>query len=211
MELLVLILTLVAIAIVSLYVLFGVRKTNKPTTSNGDSRNKEPNAELKDHQETSTKNDESTMPNEDSGVQDTPRKPNDGSMNQGESQMPNSESGDQDPPREPNDNSMNPSSELNNNSRNQEETTDLKNKSIIRIKSQIPKDESRNDDNLKRPTVQRDESRTQYQHTKPDDGEVAAIVIDNGSALIIAGFAGNGEPNSVFPTLIGKPKDMLMV
>ena len=39
-----------------------------------------------------------------------------------------------------------------------------------------------------------------------EDDEVAAIVIDNGSGLLKAGFAGDDAPRAVFPTAIGKLK-----
>ena len=34
----------------------------------------------------------------------------------------------------------------------------------------------------------------------------AAIVVDNGSATIKAGFAGDDAPRSVFPSIVGRPK-----
>lgn len=39
-----------------------------------------------------------------------------------------------------------------------------------------------------------------------DEEEVAAIVVDNGSGVMKAGFAGNDAPQSVFTSLIGRPK-----
>ena len=36
--------------------------------------------------------------------------------------------------------------------------------------------------------------------------EVTAVVIDNGSGVCKAGFAGDDAPRSVFPTLVGRPK-----
>eukprot|EP01080_Neovahlkampfia_damariscottae_P003250 gene3250-5693_t len=33
-----------------------------------------------------------------------------------------------------------------------------------------------------------------------------SIVIDNGTGVVKAGFAGDDAPRSVFPSLIGKPK-----
>jgi actin-related protein len=36
--------------------------------------------------------------------------------------------------------------------------------------------------------------------------EVTAVVIDNGSGMCKAGFAGDDAPRSVFPTLVGRPK-----
>lgn len=37
--------------------------------------------------------------------------------------------------------------------------------------------------------------------------EIQPVVIDNGSSSCKIGFAGDDEPKSVFPTLIGKPKN----
>ena len=36
-----------------------------------------------------------------------------------------------------------------------------------------------------------------------DDDDVSAVVIDNGSCLIKAGFAGDDCPRAVFPTVVG--------
>ena len=39
------------------------------------------------------------------------------------------------------------------------------------------------------------------------DGEDAqAVVVDNGSGMIKAGFAGNDAPRAVFPSIVGRPK-----
>ncbi|EER07806.1 actin, putative [Perkinsus marinus ATCC 50983] len=38
------------------------------------------------------------------------------------------------------------------------------------------------------------------------DEEVAALVIDNGSGMCKAGFAGDDAPRSVFPSIVGRPK-----
>lgn len=38
------------------------------------------------------------------------------------------------------------------------------------------------------------------------DDEVAALVIDNGSGIIKAGFAGDDVPRSIFPSIVGHPK-----
>eukprot|EP01084_Bolivina_argentea_P293140 504131_1 len=35
--------------------------------------------------------------------------------------------------------------------------------------------------------------------------EESAIVIDNGSGLIKAGFAGDDEPKAIFPSIVGRP------
>jgi actin beta/gamma 1 len=39
-----------------------------------------------------------------------------------------------------------------------------------------------------------------------DDGEVAALVVDNGSGMCKAGFAGDDAPRAVFPSIVGRPK-----
>lgn len=36
--------------------------------------------------------------------------------------------------------------------------------------------------------------------------EVAAIVIDNGSGMCKAGFAGDDAPRAVFPSIVGRPR-----
>ena len=38
------------------------------------------------------------------------------------------------------------------------------------------------------------------------DDDVAALVIDNGSGMCKAGFAGDDAPRAVFPSLVGRPK-----
>merc|ERR1712216_193609 len=38
------------------------------------------------------------------------------------------------------------------------------------------------------------------------DDEVAALVVDNGSGMCKAGFAGDDAPRSVFPSIVGRPK-----
>jgi len=35
---------------------------------------------------------------------------------------------------------------------------------------------------------------------------VAAIVCDNGSGMVKAGFAGDDAPRAVFPSIVGRPK-----
>jgi len=39
-----------------------------------------------------------------------------------------------------------------------------------------------------------------------DEEEVAALVVDNGSGMVKAGFAGDDAPRAVFPSLVGRPK-----
>ena len=38
------------------------------------------------------------------------------------------------------------------------------------------------------------------------DDEIAAVVIDNGSGMCKAGFAGDDAPRAVFPSIVGRPK-----
>lgn len=40
-----------------------------------------------------------------------------------------------------------------------------------------------------------------------DDDSVPAVVIDNGSGLCKAGFAGDDAPRAVFPCIVGRPRD----
>lgn len=39
-----------------------------------------------------------------------------------------------------------------------------------------------------------------------DNDEVTALVIDNGSGMCKAGFAGDDAPRVVFPPIVGRPK-----
>jgi len=38
------------------------------------------------------------------------------------------------------------------------------------------------------------------------EGEVSALVIDNGSGMVKAGFAGDDAPRAVFPSIVGRPR-----
>ena len=38
------------------------------------------------------------------------------------------------------------------------------------------------------------------------DEDIAALVIDNGSGMCKAGFAGDDAPRAVFPSVVGHPK-----
>ena len=38
------------------------------------------------------------------------------------------------------------------------------------------------------------------------EDEVAALVIDNGSGMCKAGFAGDDAPRAVFPSIVGRPR-----
>jgi len=39
-----------------------------------------------------------------------------------------------------------------------------------------------------------------------DEGDVSALVCDNGSGMVKAGFAGDDAPRAVFPSIVGRPK-----
>jgi len=39
-----------------------------------------------------------------------------------------------------------------------------------------------------------------------DDEEVSALVVDNGSGMVKAGFAGDDAPRAVFPSIVGRPR-----
>jgi len=39
-----------------------------------------------------------------------------------------------------------------------------------------------------------------------DEDEIAALVCDNGSGMVKAGFAGDDAPRAVFPSIVGRPK-----
>jgi actin len=41
---------------------------------------------------------------------------------------------------------------------------------------------------------------------KMSDDEVAALVIDSGSGMTKAGFAGDDAPRAVFPSIVGRPR-----
>jgi actin-related protein len=38
------------------------------------------------------------------------------------------------------------------------------------------------------------------------EGDVQALVIDNGSGMCKAGFAGDDAPRAVFPSIVGRPR-----
>ena len=46
---------------------------------------------------------------------------------------------------------------------------------------------------------------TQYT-SKMCDEDVAALVVDNGSGMCKAGFAGDDAPRAVFPSIVGRPR-----
>ena len=39
-----------------------------------------------------------------------------------------------------------------------------------------------------------------------NDNEVCAVVLDNGSGMMKAGFSGDDAPRAVFPSVVGRPK-----
>ena len=39
-----------------------------------------------------------------------------------------------------------------------------------------------------------------------EEEDVAALVVDNGSGMVKAGFAGDDAPRAVFPSIVGRPK-----
>jgi len=47
------------------------------------------------------------------------------------------------------------------------------------------------------------DSKTQI--SKMDD-DVAPLVVDNGSGMCKAGFAGDDAPRAVFPSIVGRPR-----
>lgn len=46
----------------------------------------------------------------------------------------------------------------------------------------------------------------QKQDTMCDEDETTALVCDNGSGLVKAGFAGDDAPRAVFPSIVGRPR-----
>ena len=38
------------------------------------------------------------------------------------------------------------------------------------------------------------------------DDEIPALVVDNGSGMCKAGFAGDDAPRAVFPSIVGRPR-----
>ncbi len=38
------------------------------------------------------------------------------------------------------------------------------------------------------------------------DDEVSALVVDNGTGMVKAGFAGEDAPRAVFPSVVGRPR-----
>lgn len=44
-----------------------------------------------------------------------------------------------------------------------------------------------------------------------DDGEVSALVCDNGSGMVKSGFAGDDAPRAVFPSIVGRPRHQVSI
>ena len=45
-----------------------------------------------------------------------------------------------------------------------------------------------------------------FDRTSMADEDTAALVIDNGSGMCKAGFAGDDAPRAVFPSIVGRPR-----
>ncbi len=43
-------------------------------------------------------------------------------------------------------------------------------------------------------------------HLQMDEDDVPALVVDNGSGVCKAGFAGDDAPRAVFPSIVGRPR-----
>ena len=43
------------------------------------------------------------------------------------------------------------------------------------------------------------------------DEDVAALVVDNGSGMCKAGFAGDDAPRAVFPSIVGRPRHQVSI
>ena len=42
------------------------------------------------------------------------------------------------------------------------------------------------------------------------DEDTAALVVDNGSGMCKAGFAGDDAPRAVFPSIVGRPRHQVI-
>merc|ERR1712018_1127752 len=49
-------------------------------------------------------------------------------------------------------------------------------------------------------------ARTLFKSIAMADEDVAALVVDNGSGMCKAGFAGDDAPRAVFPSIVGRPR-----
>ena len=50
-----------------------------------------------------------------------------------------------------------------------------------------------------------------YIPTNMCDEDIAALVIDNGSGMCKAGFAGDDAPRAVFPSIVGRPRHQVCI
>eukprot|EP00494_Astrolonche_serrata_P021950 UN22199 len=48
--------------------------------------------------------------------------------------------------------------------------------------------------------------RREEEEEEEEEEEVAGLVVDNGSGMVKAGFAGDDAPRAVFPSIVGRPK-----
>ena len=46
---------------------------------------------------------------------------------------------------------------------------------------------------------------------KMSEDDVAALVVDNGSGMCKAGFAGDDAPRAVFPSIVGRPRHQVRI
>lgn len=44
-----------------------------------------------------------------------------------------------------------------------------------------------------------------------DEEDVTALVVDNGSGMCKAGFAGDDAPRAVFPSIVGRPRHQVRI
>lgn len=42
------------------------------------------------------------------------------------------------------------------------------------------------------------------------DDDISALVVDNGSGMCKAGFAGDDAPRAVFPSIVGRPRHQVL-
>ena len=45
-----------------------------------------------------------------------------------------------------------------------------------------------------------------FSNSSAMEDEIAALVVDNGSGMCKAGFAGDDAPRAVFPSIVGRPR-----
>eukprot|EP01084_Bolivina_argentea_P065636 119646_1 len=69
--------------------------------------------------------------------------------------------------------------------------------------SSLPPPAPDNGDSNDPPAEEEEEYEEEYEE---DDASEVPIVMDNGSGMIKAGFAGDDNPRCSFPTIVGRPK-----